>query len=165
MVPKVILFRTEHSRRTLVPKVDFISAPGRSPPNVYRPGGPIALVTNRCALRVRPRARRLPARQRASRTHGRRGDRATGFAFERPEHVPETPRRRQKRSRSCAVASRSSSPRSIRNSPSACSASAWRAPHAARAFSSEVDTGSREENASKQKAGAPALIPSKPERL
>jgi hypothetical protein len=27
------------------------------------------------------------------------------------------------------------------------------------AFSSEVDTGSREENASKQKAGAPALIP------
>jgi glutaconate CoA-transferase, subunit B len=48
VVPKVILFRTEHSRRTLVPKVDFISAPGTSEPNVYRPGGPIALVTNRC---------------------------------------------------------------------------------------------------------------------
>jgi hypothetical protein len=32
------------------------------------------------------------------------------------------------------------------------------------AFSSEVDTGSREENASKQKARAPALIPSKSER-
>ena len=30
VVPKVILFRTEHSRRTLVPKVDFISAPGSS---------------------------------------------------------------------------------------------------------------------------------------
>ncbi len=30
VVPKVILFRTEHSRRTLVPKVDFISAPGMS---------------------------------------------------------------------------------------------------------------------------------------
>jgi glutaconate CoA-transferase subunit B len=28
VVPKVILFRVEHSRRTLVPKVDFISAPG-----------------------------------------------------------------------------------------------------------------------------------------
>ena len=26
----------------------FISAPGMSEPNVYRPGGPIALVTNRC---------------------------------------------------------------------------------------------------------------------
>ena len=48
VVPKVILFRTEHSRRTLVPKVDFISAPGASAGNVYRPGGPIALVTNRC---------------------------------------------------------------------------------------------------------------------
>ena len=48
VVPKVILFRVEHSRRTLVPKVDFISAPGVIEPNVYRPGGPIALVTSRC---------------------------------------------------------------------------------------------------------------------
>src|SRR5476649_1798296 len=48
VVPKVILFRTEHSRRTLVPKVSFVSAPGTSPENVFRNGGPIALVTNRC---------------------------------------------------------------------------------------------------------------------
>ncbi|HET7851016.1 MAG TPA: CoA transferase, partial [Pseudolabrys sp.] len=48
VVPKIILFRTEHSRRTLVPKVDFISAPGGNDENVFRPGGPIALVTNRC---------------------------------------------------------------------------------------------------------------------
>jgi glutaconate CoA-transferase subunit B len=48
VVPKVILFRTEHSRRTLVPQVDFISAPGANADNIYRPGGPIALVTNRC---------------------------------------------------------------------------------------------------------------------
>ena len=48
VVPKVILFRTEHSRRTLVPHVDFISAPGASDPNVYRTGGPICLITNRC---------------------------------------------------------------------------------------------------------------------
>jgi hypothetical protein len=33
------------------------------------------------------------------------------------------------------------------------------------AFSSEVDAGSREENASKQESGGPALIPSKPESL
>ena len=38
VVPKVILFRTEHSRRTLVPQVDYISAPGASEPNVFRPG-------------------------------------------------------------------------------------------------------------------------------
>lgn len=48
VVPRVILFRVEHSRRTLVPKVDFISAAGGSPCNIFRPGGPIALVTNRC---------------------------------------------------------------------------------------------------------------------
>ena len=48
VVPKVILFRTEHSKRTLVPDVDFISAPGSNAPNVFRTGGPIALVTNRC---------------------------------------------------------------------------------------------------------------------
>jgi glutaconate CoA-transferase subunit B len=48
VVPKVILFRTEHSRRTLVSDVDFISAPGSSAPNVHRPGGPVALITNRC---------------------------------------------------------------------------------------------------------------------
>ena len=48
VVPKVILFRLERSRRTLVEKVDFISAPGTSPANVFRPGGPVALVTDRC---------------------------------------------------------------------------------------------------------------------
>ncbi len=48
VVPKVILFREEHSRRVLVPRVSFVSAPGISPPGVYRPGGPSALVTGRC---------------------------------------------------------------------------------------------------------------------
>src|SRR6478672_11377870 len=59
VVPKVILFRTEHSRRTLVPKVDFISAPGASADNVYRPGGPIALITNRCLFAFDSRRRRF----------------------------------------------------------------------------------------------------------
>ena len=50
LVPKVILFREEHTRRVFVPKVDFISAPGTSAPGVYRRGGPYALVTNRCVF-------------------------------------------------------------------------------------------------------------------
>lgn len=50
LVPRVILFREEHTPRTLVEKVDFISAPGRSDPNIYRPGGPYALVTSRCVF-------------------------------------------------------------------------------------------------------------------
>jgi glutaconate CoA-transferase subunit B len=45
LVPRVILFREEHTRRVMVPKVDFVSAPGTSPPNVYRPGGPYKMVT------------------------------------------------------------------------------------------------------------------------
>jgi glutaconate CoA-transferase subunit B len=53
VVPRVILFRWEHSRRTLVEQVDFISAPGRSDPGVHRPGGPVALLTNLCLFDYR----------------------------------------------------------------------------------------------------------------
>src|SRR5476651_106226 len=59
VVPKVILFRTEHSKRTLVPKVSYVSAPGVSNDNVYRNGGPIALITNRCLFSFDPAARRF----------------------------------------------------------------------------------------------------------
>ena len=47
VIPKVILFREEHSPRTLVKKVDFISAPGVSKESLYRPGGPKYLLTNK----------------------------------------------------------------------------------------------------------------------
>ena len=50
MVPRVILFREEHTRRVFVPKVDFISAAGTSEPQVFRPGGPHALVTGMAAF-------------------------------------------------------------------------------------------------------------------
>ena len=49
-VPRVVLFRQEHSPRSLVEQVDFVTAPGTSPPGVYRPGGPYALVTGRCVF-------------------------------------------------------------------------------------------------------------------
>jgi len=45
LVPKIVLFREAHGRRNLVRRVGFVSAPGRSPENVYRRGGPKALVT------------------------------------------------------------------------------------------------------------------------
>lgn len=45
LVPRVILFREEHTRRVFVPRVDFISAPGWSPPGTYRPGGPWKMLT------------------------------------------------------------------------------------------------------------------------
>lgn len=89
VVPKVILFRTEHSRRTLVPDVDFISAPGSNAPNIYRPGGPIALVTNRCLFSF------ADGRFTLESVHpGHTVEDViehTGFDFDRPATVPETP--------------------------------------------------------------------------
>lgn len=91
VVPKVILFRIEHTRRTLVPKVDFVSAPGTSAGNVYRPGGPVALVTGRCLFGF-DRAR---GRFRLASVHpGHTVEEIvehTGFDFDRPEAVPTTP--------------------------------------------------------------------------
>lgn len=46
VVPRVILFREEHSPRVFVEKVDFVSAPGTSDAEVYRTGGPHALLTS-----------------------------------------------------------------------------------------------------------------------
>jgi len=89
VVPKVILFRTEHSRRTLVPKVDFVSAPGTSDGNVFRTGGPIGLVTNRCAFTFADGRFTL-----ASVHTGHTLEEVvenTGFEFDKPRSVPETP--------------------------------------------------------------------------
>jgi glutaconate CoA-transferase subunit B len=91
VVPKVILFRLEHTRRTLVERVDFVSAPGVSADNVYRPGGPIALITNRCLFAF-DRARR---RFRLVSVHPGHSvaevEEHTGFAFDRPASAPPTP--------------------------------------------------------------------------
>ncbi len=91
VVPRVILFRTEHSRRTLVERVDFVSAPGTSPPHVYRPGGPAALVTPRCVF-VFDRAR---ARFRLESVHPQHRLEEvienTGFEFDWSEPVQTTP--------------------------------------------------------------------------
>jgi glutaconate CoA-transferase, subunit B len=91
VVPKVILFRLEHSRRTLVDKVDFISAPGTSPDNVHRPGGPIALITSRCLFAFD----RAKKRFRLTSVHPGHSvaevEEHTGFDFDRPADVPVTP--------------------------------------------------------------------------
>lgn len=88
VVPKVILFRTEHSRRTLVPRVDFISAPGANEANVFRPGGPVGLITNRCLFSFANGRFTL-----ASVHPGHTVEEVienTGFDFDRPAYVPET---------------------------------------------------------------------------
>ena len=91
VVPKVILFRLEHTRRTLVPKVDFISAPGASADNVHRPGGPVALITNRCLFAFdRMRRRFTLASVHPGHTVAEVIDN-TGFDFDRSVDAPTTP--------------------------------------------------------------------------
>ncbi len=90
VVPKVILFREEHTRRTLVEQVDFISAPGSSPANVHRRGGPHALVTSRC-LFMFDKARggfRLESLHPGVTIEEVRDN--TGFEFDCPDEVPQT---------------------------------------------------------------------------
>jgi len=90
VVPKVILFRLEHSRRTLVPRVSFISAPGGNDENVHRPGGPIALVTNRCLFSF-DRAKKRFALESVHPGHTvEEVIENTGFDFDRPHEVPVT---------------------------------------------------------------------------
>ena len=91
LVPRVILFRVEHTRRVMVPRVEFVSAPGISPAGVYRRGGPYKLLTG-LGLFAFDRERR---RFRLESVHP--GHTAqdildnTGFDFDRPRQVPITP--------------------------------------------------------------------------
>jgi len=91
VVPRVILFSVEHTRRIMVPRVDFVSAPGTSPVDVYRPGGPYALVTSRCVFRFQTDSNRF-------RLHSLHPGQSvddirehTGFDYDIPATVDETP--------------------------------------------------------------------------
>ena len=90
LVPKVILFREEHTRRVLVPKVDFISSPGVSAPGVYRPGGPYGLLTGLAwfAFDKQRRRFRLESVHPGHSVEEIRDQ--TGFEFDCPDKVPYT---------------------------------------------------------------------------
>lgn len=91
LVPRVILFREEHTRRVFVPKVDFVSAPGCSAPGVYRPGGPWKLLTGLGLLAFDRERRRF----RIESVHpGHTVEEIlvnTGFDLDLPERIVVTP--------------------------------------------------------------------------
>lgn len=91
MVPNIILFRGVHHQEALVPKVDFISASGTSAPNVHRPGGPSALVTNMGSFSFD----RTEGRFRLEWIHPGHNLQEilenTGFSFDRPHSIGTTP--------------------------------------------------------------------------
>jgi glutaconate CoA-transferase subunit B len=90
VVPRVILFREEHSPRVFVERVDFISAPGTSAANVERRGGPYALLTGMALFsfdKARSRFRLESVHPGFTAADVRV---ATGFDYDAPGHVPET---------------------------------------------------------------------------
>ena len=90
MTPRTILFREEHSRRVLVPRVDIVSAPGVSPPGVFRRGTAQALVTGKCVFHFDATNERFRL---ASLHPGETADSiraATGFDYDTVPEVPQT---------------------------------------------------------------------------
>lgn len=89
-IPRVILFREEHTPRVMVKSVDFISAPGTSAPDVWRKGGPYALLSGRGLFmfdKDKPgfRLESLHSGQTLAEMRD-----ATGFEFDHDENPPET---------------------------------------------------------------------------
>jgi glutaconate CoA-transferase subunit B len=88
---RTILFREEHSPRVLVPKVEFISAPGWSPPEVERRGGPQALLTGMALFAWQPAQRRFRLES-VHPGHTAAQVRAqTGFDYDAPDCSAATP--------------------------------------------------------------------------
>jgi glutaconate CoA-transferase subunit B len=88
---RLILFRTEHSRRVFVPKVDFVTAPGTSPEGVYRLGGLHAVVTDLCVFEFDRGRGRLELGSVHPGVSLADVEAKTGFPLHAPTPVPETP--------------------------------------------------------------------------
>ena len=88
---RTILFREEHSKRVLVPKVDFISAPGWSPPGVERRGGPQALLTGKALFSWQKDKHRFRLDSVHPGTTLAQIRDQTGFEFDASDEIPETP--------------------------------------------------------------------------
>jgi glutaconate CoA-transferase subunit B len=91
MTPRTILFREEHSPRVLVERVDNVSAPGISPPGVFRRGTAQALVTGKCVFAFDAAAARftLVSLMPGETVESVRA--ATGFEFDVAEGLAEAP--------------------------------------------------------------------------
>jgi glutaconate CoA-transferase subunit B len=89
LVPRVILFREEHSSRVFVDRVDFVSAPGTSE-GVARSGGPYALLTGKALFSFDPARKRFALRSvhRGSTAADVRAN--TGFDYDSPADLPQT---------------------------------------------------------------------------
>jgi len=91
VVKRLYLFRTDHSRRVFVPRVDFVTAPGTSPPDVYRPGGLAGVVTDLCVFDFSPARGRLELASLHPGVSLEDVQAQTGFPVHAPAPVPPSP--------------------------------------------------------------------------
>lgn len=91
MAKRVILFRSEHSRRVLVPRVDFVTSPGSSAPCVQRLGGPEKLVTPLAVLNFNKREGCFELESVHPGVTLAQVQENTGFTLKAPQPVPVTP--------------------------------------------------------------------------
>lgn len=59
LAKRIVLFKTDHTRRGFVRRVDFLTAPGASSPKIFRPGGPSKTITPLATLAYGRAANRL----------------------------------------------------------------------------------------------------------
>lgn len=90
VVPRVILFREEHSPRVLVDKVDYISAPGTSA-GVARSGGPFALLTGLALFSFDAQRRGFALRSVHRGTTAAEVRAQTGFRYDAAAEPSQTP--------------------------------------------------------------------------
>jgi len=87
---RILFFRTEHTPRTFVPKVDFISGAGRTPPTIKRPQEPFKIFTT-AAVMVFDRATGCYSLESVHEGHtAEQVQSLTGFSMEDISNVPQT---------------------------------------------------------------------------
>lgn len=90
VVPRVILFREEHSPRVFVDRVDYVSAPGTSE-GVMRRGGPHALLTGLALFSFDPAPKRFTLKSVHRGVTAADVRSRTGFDYDCAAEVPQTP--------------------------------------------------------------------------
>lgn len=90
VVGRLILFRTDHGRRVFVPRVDFVTAPGTPPENVYHRGGLTMVVTDLAVLRFHRERKRLELASAHPGVPLEAVEERTGFPLHAPTPVPVT---------------------------------------------------------------------------
>lgn len=88
---RVILFRTDHTRKGFVERVDWVTSPGSSPPRVVRPGGPWKVITPLVVFRFDQDAKRLGLESIHPKVSPDEVQRRTGFALDLSWPVATTP--------------------------------------------------------------------------